>query len=242
VSLDDVRKTYEEWGREDPFYAVLTRRGMEGGSWDPEAFFGTGREEIGGVLEYLRGLDVELRTGDALDFGCGVGRLTQALADGFDRVVGVDISSSMVEKARELDRSRGAVQYVVNTRDDLSLFEDHAFDFVYSNKVLQHIPPRYVRRYVADFFRILRPGGIALFQMRSGPRVEPGSLRHWLYRLNREHLRHLLQRLARRAPYEIHFMARSQMEEVVEASGGRMVDVRDVSGRGKGFRYCATAL
>ena len=78
--------------------------------------------------------------------------------------------------------------------------------------------------------------------MRSGPRVEPGTLRHWLYRINREHLRHLFQKIAGKPPYEIHYLARSQVEEVVEASGGRLVDVVDVSGgREKGFRYCATA-
>lgn len=243
MSLDDVRSTYEEWGRDDPFYAVLTRRGKEGGKWDPDEFFRTGREEIAEVMEYLAGLDdVDPGSGAALDFGCGVGRLTQALADHFDEVVGVDISSSMVEKAREHNRHGERVEYVVNTRDDLSRFEDGRFDLVYSNKVLQHMPPRYGRRYVRDFFRVLAPGGLALFQMRAGPRVEPGTLRHWLYRLNREHVRHLLQRLAGRPAYEIHYMARTQVEETIVAGGGTVVDVVDVSGgRGKGFRYCARA-
>ncbi len=42
--------------------------------------------------------------GKALDFGCGVGRLTQALADYFNEVAGVDVSPTMVNKALEYNK------------------------------------------------------------------------------------------------------------------------------------------
>jgi len=242
MSLDFVRRTYERWAAEDPFYAVLTRSGMEGGQWDPEAFFAHGRREIDEVMRYLEEQPVDVRYGRALDFGCGVGRLTQALADHFDEVVGVDIARPMVETAREHNRHGERVEYVVNTRDDLGLFGDDAFDFVYTNIVLQHIPPRFARRYVRDFFRVVRPGGAVLFQMRAGPRVEPGTLRALLYRINREHLRHLFQRVAGKEPYEIHYMARSLVEELIDEAGGELVDVTDLTeGQGKNLRYLAVA-
>lgn len=241
MGLDYVRRTYEALGRDDPLYAVLTKASKRHGAWDPEAFFRTGREEVDDMLAWVRSLDVELRTGRVLDFGCGVGRLSQALAEHFDEVVGVDISRTMVERAREFDRHGPRVRYVVNTRGDLAAFEDGRFDFVYSNITLQHVPPRHARTYVREFFRVSAPGGLAVFQMRNGPRVEPGSLRSWLYRLNREHLRHLLQRLRGRPPYEIHYMARSLVEETIREGGGEVVAVEDV-GRGKrpekSLRYC----
>lgn len=242
MSLEHVRRTYESWGREDPLYAVLTDHDRRGGEWDPEEFFRTGQEEVAEVLEWVEGLEVEPGRGRALDFGAGVGRLTQALGDRFDRVVGVDIASSMLERARQFNRHGSRVQYLLNTREDLALFGDDVFDFIYSSITLQHIPPRIGRRYIRDFFRVLRPGGAAVFQMRNGPRIRPGSLRAWLYRLNREHVRHLLQRLRGRPPYEIHFLARSQVEETIRDAGGRLVEALDVSeGRdGKSFRYCAT--
>jgi len=242
LSLEHVRRTYERWGREDPFHAVITSDEYRGGGGDVEAFFRSGREEVAGVLAYLEGLGVEVSRGRALDFGCGVGRLSQALAEHFDGVVGVDISASMVEKAEELDRRPGKVRYVVNTADDLAVFEDASFDLVYTRLTLQHMPPRYVRRYVREFFRVLRPGGVAVFQMRSGRRIRPGSLSALLYRLNREHFRRLLQRLRGRPPYEIHYLAREDVEEVIEAAGGTVVDVVDVSGRGRpgsSYRYAA---
>lgn len=242
MALDQIRRTYERWGREDPLYAVLTRRDRSGNRWDPEEFFQRGRDEIDAVMAYVEGLGIDVRGGRALDFGCGVGRLSQALAGHVDEVVGVDIARSMVEQARAFNRHGERVRYLVNTDPDLALLPDDAFDLVYSNITLQHIPPRYGRRYIAEFFRVARPGGCVLFQMRNGPRVEPGTLRHWLYRLNREHLRHFLQRIRGKPPYEIHFLARSQVEEVIHEAGGRLVDVVDVSGgRGKGLRYCALA-
>lgn len=240
AALDYVRRTYEDWGGEDPMYAVLTRHDRKGGRWDEEEFFALGREEIAGVMSYLDGLDIDVRGGRFLDFGCGVGRLTQAMADHASRVTGVDIAESMVEAARSFNRHGDRVEYVVNASPDLSLFDDETFDFVYSNITLQHVPPRFGRVYIREFFRVVRPGGCVLFQMRGGPRVEPGTLRALLYRLNREHLRHLIQRLRGRPPYEIHFMARELVEEVIRDAGGALVDVKELSGRRrKNYRYCA---
>lgn len=240
MGLGHVRKTYERWRVEDPMYAVLTREDRRGGRWDPEEFFRDGRDEIARVVEYLDGLGIDIRGGRALDFGCGAGRLTQALADHAAEVTGVDIARSMIEAATSFNRHGERVRYVVNTEPDLSLFGDGAFDFVCSLITLQHVPPRFGRAYIREFFRVVRPGGCVLFQMRSGPRIEPGSFRALLYRLNREPFRHLVQRIRGRPPYEIHFIAREQVEEVIAEAGGRVVDVTEVAGRRRSnFRYCA---
>jgi hypothetical protein len=63
-----------------------------------------------------------------------------------------------------------------------------------------------------------------------------------LYTLNRVYVRRLMQRLRRRPPYEMHYIARSRVEEVVAAAGGRMLYVTDQGRRrpGKSLRYCAT--
>jgi len=242
MGLEHVRKVYEQLGRDDPLYAVLTYKGHEGGRWDPAEFFATGREEIEKILAYVETLPWKLQRRSALDFGCGVGRLTQALADHFHEVVGLDISSTMVEKAVEFDRHGERVQYLVNTSGDLRLLEANAFDLVYSNITLQHIPPGDQASYIREFIRVLRPGGLAIFQARNGPRVNPGTPRAWLYTLRRQYLRRLWRRLRGRLPYEMHFLARSRVEEAIAMSGGRVVDVVDLSeGRpGKSLRYCAT--
>jgi len=140
ATLAPVKATYETWGREDPFYAVLTSKRRRGNQWDPEVFFDRGRREVDDVIDYVDGLSLRPGTARALDFGCGVGRLTFALADRFDEVVGVDIAESMVDCARRWNDRGERVRFVANARADLSLFADDSFDFVYSSITLQHVP------------------------------------------------------------------------------------------------------
>lgn len=242
MGLDEVRKVFEKSGRDDAMYAVLTSHRHRGNRWDPDEFFQLGRDEIAGVMEYVASHGWPLERGSALDFGCGVGRLTQALAERFDSVTGIDISHTMIEQARRHDRSDGRISWLVNTKPDLGLLGAARFDFVYSSITLQHIPPVPAAAYVAELVRVLRPGGIAIFQTRNGPRITPGTFGAWLYALRREHLRRLWQRIRGRIPYEIHHLARAHVEEIVATAGGRMLDVADMSaGRpGRSLRYCAT--
>ncbi len=242
MGLDGVRQVYEDLGHADPLYAVLTRHDRRGGRWDPAEFFETGLQEVAGLLEHLAALPWKPGRETALDFGCGVGRLTQALAEHYDQVVGIDISHTMIANARRFDRHPGRVQYLVNTGGDLRLLGDDRFDLVYSSITLQHIPPEYQASYIQDFIRVIRPGGLAVFQTRNGPHIEPGTLRSRLYTLRRRHLRRIWRRLRGRPLYEMHFIARSRVEELVQNSGGRLIDVTDLSRRrrGKSLRYCVT--
>ena len=39
MTLKDVQKTYEDYGNEDPLYAVLSRKDSKGNKWDVDEFF-----------------------------------------------------------------------------------------------------------------------------------------------------------------------------------------------------------
>src|SRR3954452_24881815 len=166
--LDELRQAWNTLGEKDPLWAVLTEPDRRGGKWSPEDFFATGRQEIAEVLRLAESLGLPAARGDALDFGCGAGRLSQALADSFGQVVGVDIAASMLETARRYN-THDNCRFVLNDRPDLSLFGDASFDFVYTTIVLQHIPPALALGYVSEFARVLRPGGLAVFTLPSGP-------------------------------------------------------------------------
>ena len=120
-------------------------------------------------MAYLRSLGLNVPARRALDFGSGLGRTTQALADHFDEVVGVDVAPSMIEQARQHNRHGTRCAFLLHQSDDLGLFGEGDFSFVYSNIVLQHIRPRYTRRYVREFLRVLSADGVALFQLPSHP-------------------------------------------------------------------------
>jgi SAM-dependent methyltransferase len=223
MALKHVQKTYEAYGKDDPMYAVLSREHGKGNKWDPEAFFATGVEEITEAMQYLDSLRLEVRRGRALDFGCGAGRLTQALAGEFEEAVGVDISWSMAESARKFNQQGDRCSFVVNTEDNLACFEDASFDFIYTNKTLQHNPPEASTRYIAEFFRILRPGGIAYFQIPSGKRHDPGTFGAWLYGLRRGTLKRWWKSLRGKPPVELHYVNQGIIEEIIRDSGGRLV-------------------
>jgi len=165
--LQQLRDQWDRLGRSDPFGAVLTDPDKRNGRWTADEFFETGTSEIATVLEHARTLGLRIRFRRALDFGCGVGRVTQALANHFDRCDGVDISPSMLETAARYNRHAGKCQYHLNETTDLGLFADSTFDFVYSVLVLQHMAPEYAKAYLRELVRVLVPGGLLVFQMLS---------------------------------------------------------------------------
>jgi SAM-dependent methyltransferase len=165
-NVEHLSREWDELARGDALWEVLSDPDRSDGRWQLDEFFASGEQEVGAALERARGLGRPERHERALDFGCGVGRLTRALAASFDRCVGVDVSAEMVERAQKLNADRENLQFVVNVAPDLAAFDAASFDLVYSSKVLQHMPSeRQACAYVADFFRLLRPRGIAIFQL-----------------------------------------------------------------------------
>jgi SAM-dependent methyltransferase len=165
--LEDLTKNWDELGKIDPLWAIISDPAKRNNRWNLDEFLATGREEIARVMQELSTIPLKLTRKRALDFGCGIGRLTQALCDYYQNVDGVDIAPSMIEQARRLNIHGERCRYFINARDDLSLFPDSLFDFVYSNIVLQHIPPRLTRKYLREFLRVLRRGGLLMFQLPS---------------------------------------------------------------------------
>jgi len=173
MEIDLLKKHWEAFSREDPLWAVLTDSSRVGGRWDIDEFLATGEHEVVGYLDELEQLGAAPARGRALDFGCGVGRLTQALAERFDRCDGVDIAEPMVAEARRINRRAERVRYHVNDAPNLELFAGESFDFVLSFIVLQHMEPRYAKGYITEFVRVLKRGGVALFQVPAGMRTPP---------------------------------------------------------------------
>ena len=243
-----IQQQWESLAQSDPLWAILSDPRKQGGRWDPETFFETGRREIAAVFERLSELGVEPRRGRALDFGCGVGRLTQALAERFDSADGVDIAPTMVTLARN-HNARETCRYHVVAAPPLP-FEDGAFDFVLSLIVLQHMPPRDSLRNVAEFLRVLAPGGVLYVQHASRPRLPAGAgrfatLRHAAGRALPEPVRRLTARLrgtaVTPAGFEMHGVPRRRLERLLETRL-RLVDVSPDLSAGEGwtsYRYCA---
>ena len=74
----------------------------------------------------------------------------------------------MIRLARRHNTAASRCEFVVNTDPDLRRFQAGSFDFVHSCLVLQHIPPDVSIRYIAEFLRVVRPGGLVVFQAPAG--------------------------------------------------------------------------
>lgn len=168
--IREIRDHWEKQARLDPLWAILSDPAKKGRKWRAADFFETGRREISVLMFRLRVKGIPVARGQALDFGCGIGRLSQALAPHFDRVAGVDISETMIKLAGLANQFPEKVRYFRSEDENLALFGDAEFDFIYTNIVLQHIRPEIVRGYWVGFRRILKPGGLLIFQLPSHPR------------------------------------------------------------------------
>lgn len=168
---------WEDLAQADPLWAILSAPDKTGRRWDLDEFFETGRREISLLLYKLRQLDAAFGRRAALDFGCGVGRLTQAMAETFESVIGVDASMTMVRLAERLNRYGGRVNYVHNAQPDLRVIDSSSLDFINSDIVLQHIEPSGAAVYLGEFARILRPDAIMVFQVPSDRLDAAGAVR-----------------------------------------------------------------
>ena len=237
MGLGASQQYWDEHARTDPMWAILTQAGKERGQWDPHEFFTTGVQEVDEVMRRaaLWGLPVSRR--NALDFGCGLGRVTQPLADYFEKVHGVDISPSMLEQAHAFNRKGDRCEYVWNRDSHLRRFADGAFDFVYSKITLQHIQPRHVRQYLKEFLRVLAPGGLLVFQLPSRAICPyPGIVGRIRFQLGR------IGRLMPQAMY-MNGIERDNVIKLLNRHGGRLVEIvenQDAGAEYQSFQYAVT--
>lgn len=167
MNLHQLQENFESLAAEDPLWTVLSDDAKRGGKWDLEEFYATGRAVIDDLESRLDKLGEPLGGGTAIDFGCGVGRLTFPLSQRFQTCYGIDISHSMVEFASTQKERGPNCTFIENTTTRLHRLENASIDLIYSAIVFQHIAPRYTREYLKEFSRLLKPGGLLVFQLPS---------------------------------------------------------------------------
>ncbi|MDE2404608.1 MAG: class I SAM-dependent methyltransferase [Sphingomonadales bacterium] len=132
------RDTDRDWqiiGASEPYYGVLSHDRFRRENLDPQAideFYQSGVGDIDHAWQRMAQLG-RFAPRSALDFGCGVGRLSIPLAQRLEHVVGVDISPGMIEQAR--------LRAPENLEFSSFIPADRTVDWVISLIVFQHIPP-----------------------------------------------------------------------------------------------------
>jgi 2-polyprenyl-3-methyl-5-hydroxy-6-metoxy-1,4-benzoquinol methylase len=164
VIRDNSDASWEKWGNQNPYYAVLTDNKFRRENLSNEAkseFFESGRVQMERVLAIAtRHLGVMDCRQSALDFGCGVGRLLIPLAQVFDHVTGLDISPTMLGITAENCAERGIENVDFVLSDDELTRVKGKFDFIHSYIVLQHVPSHRGEAIIKQMIGRLSPGGI----------------------------------------------------------------------------------
>jgi SAM-dependent methyltransferase len=217
------RREWEELAELDPLWAVLSDPDRKGGRWDLDAFLATGELEVARRLARLTEFGLPERHERALDFGCGVGRITRALAARFGEVVGLDASRTMVEHARRINEGVANASFVARPLAEL---EPGSFDLAWSVLVLQHLAPDEVEPAIERMVALVRAGGVAVFQLPHATRpLHRLQLSRRGYRL----LRSLgvgaetIHRHTPLTPMRMTVLPRGRVESAVERAGGRVV-------------------
>jgi SAM-dependent methyltransferase len=140
-----VRDTLLDWqqiGATEPWYGVLPDEKFLRANLTPEAieeFYSRGVQEIREVVDgFIREFG-DFRPPVAIDFGCGLGRLSFAMAAYCEHVIGLDGSPGMLEEAERQKIRLGAN----NVRFLPHLADEQRADWINSYMDFQHIDPKH---------------------------------------------------------------------------------------------------
>jgi len=152
---------WEKFGASDPYYGVLSHEHFRSDKIDANRneFFRSGEEQIASFIAKCEQRFGPIERGRALDFGCGVGRLTLALAREFKDVVGLDISPSMLKEADRNAAELKQDRVTFALADDSLSNAPGSYDFVLTYIVLQHIPVSRGMRIIRNMLDKVKPGG-----------------------------------------------------------------------------------
>ena len=149
------------------------------------------------VVEVLNQLGVVGPEMVTLQIGSGLGRVEYHLHSLVQKCWGVDVSPSMVKRARRLVRFAN-VGFLLSDGVSLAGWGDETFDLIYSFLVFQHVPRAQFERYLREAWAKLARGGSLVFQLmvdeaRSFPDPPPSHPYGLRYYRRRDVEEHLLQ-------------------------------------------------
>jgi SAM-dependent methyltransferase len=215
--MQHLVQTWEQLGKDEPFWSVLSTNEFRRDVFadHEEDFYRSGSNDLSTMESSLRRAGRARTGGRCLEFGCGVGRMTIPLSQRFDEVIGFDISAPHLRLAKDRIDREGVGERIALKRaeNDIDLRSLGKFDFVFSVIVLQHNPPPLIRDILEQFCDVLRPAGLAYFQV-------PTYRRGYVFELSR-----YLQ--SKETGIEMHAIPQNVVFGVLENRGCQLLEVRE---------------
>jgi ubiquinone/menaquinone biosynthesis C-methylase UbiE len=157
-----MRRDWDDRARKNAFHYIASWQE----NWDLDAFLASGIKDCATlVTPVLERCHIPDRGEMMIELGCGAGRMTPDFANRYRRVVAVDLSAEMLQRAREIHSGKQNILWIRTGGENLSFIADGSADFLFSYLVLQHLPDKKLMfSYIQEMIRVLRPGGAFLFQ------------------------------------------------------------------------------
>ena len=167
----EMRREWDSLSQENAFHFIATLRD----DWPEEDFLISGEQEVSQMVDpFLMQCGFVARDKRMLEIGCGVGRMTFALAKRFATVEAVDISGEMIRRAKELQERKGIsnIHFRVGSGRDLEGYPSDSMDFCFSYIVFQHIPDvSMILNYILEIGRVLKENGLFKIQVNGYRRI-----------------------------------------------------------------------
>lgn len=218
--LDRVKAEWEELGRNEPHWSVLTHANFQKANLAAhrDDFFKSG-SYVATILEAFgrrHGLScADFRS--CFELGCGVGRITMHLSRLFPRVVAADISKFHLDVCgEELRRAALSNVELLCLTDVAQLQTMPRFDAFVSLIVLQHNPPPVIRLLLRSILERLAPKGIGVFQVMTWRAGYSFDLAHYLATPKPLHM-------------EMHVFPQTAAFETIAAADCRVLEMREDS-------------
>ncbi len=226
MNIKNLQNNWNELGKKDPFWAAITFEDKRGNKWNHNEFFKKGEIEINTLMDYLKSTNKPVKFNRALDFGCGVGRLTQALCKYFNEIYGVDIAPSMIIHAKKFNKFKKKCTYVLNEEVNLNIFNDNYFDVIYTNITLQHMKPKFFKKYLIEFLRIISPTGLVIFQLPSKPAKIKNKIKQTINMIIPKFIFKKFTNKNNNQNIEMYSMRKDKLIKFLNKNGGEVIDFK----------------
>ena len=182
---DRIKQSWEHLGDTRAHHSVLTSKDFLPDSLEQNigTFWKSGEREVQEIEAILKRHGVNLNEAKtAVEYGCGVGRVTSILAKLVSAMHAYDISRPHLDYAKEHATEVGAEIEFHLVSDPLSKLQP--CDLFYSRIVFQHNPPPIIHQLIKNALESLNTGGIAIFQVPTYIKGYEFKLVEWM---NKDH-------------------------------------------------------
>jgi cyclopropane fatty-acyl-phospholipid synthase-like methyltransferase len=115
------------------------------------------------LVSFMKEIEELLKSGTALDIGCGQGRHAIYFAENGFYSIGIDYIESVIKEAKQTASDKGIDNVDFEVMDVLKLnFPRDFFDLVLDWSVLDHVKPADWNTYLSNIFKVLKSGGFLI--------------------------------------------------------------------------------